>query len=65
MMFGRESRAWLLSSINAAVDVNRSRVSIEGVNEKELPDQLNFFSFLFFLFFLRFQRHDFSTDLLS
>ena len=48
MMFGRESRAWLLSSINAAVDVNRSRVSIEGVNEKELPDQLNFFFFFFF-----------------
>ena len=43
VMFGRESRAWFLSSINAAVDVNRSRVSIEGVNDQELPDQLNDF----------------------
>ena len=51
MMFGRESRAWLLSSINAAADVNRSKVSIEGVNDQELPDQLNFFFFFFFFFF--------------
>ena len=51
-----------MASVNAAVDVNRSRVSIEGVN-----DQLNdFLLFIFFkFFFYRFERHDFSTGLLE
>ena len=32
-----------MASINAAVDGNRLKISIEGVNEQELSDQLNAF----------------------
>ena len=46
-----------MASVNTAVDMNRSRASIEGVNEQELPDQLNtlFFS-------TRFESHYFSAE---
>ena len=32
-----------MASINAAVDGNRLKISIEGVNEQELSDQFNAF----------------------
>ena len=52
---GSPRNAWKgiksIASIKASVDVNRSTVSIEGVNDQELADQLNsFFSFSLFVF---------------
>ena len=47
-----------MASINTAINMNRARVNTEGVNEQELPDELN-------AFFTMFERHALSADLLE
>ena len=32
-----------MASINPAINMNRAKVNTEGVNEQELPDELNAF----------------------
>jgi hypothetical protein len=45
-----------MSSINKRVDFSNKPVSLEGVDDQEIPNVLN-------LFYARFEKHDFSEDL--